>query len=176
VSERTALYRLYAEDDALLYVGITEHLGTRWHNHARKKPWWPDVQRQTVEWYPTREEAAEAEIKAIQTEYPRHNVTYSVEVLTPEQEAERERRRAHLDEVNRRYEEAVRRRDESKEYFFDVCARQVLAGKDTAETIAARSSFTAVTIRKALRARGVQRLRPGFAARKTRPKGGKTDG
>lgn len=176
MSSRTALYRFYGENDALLYVGITDHLGTRWHNHARKKPWWPEVRRQTAEWYPTRAEAAEAEIQAIRTEHPRHNVIHAVEVLTPEQEAERERSRAHLDDLNRRYEEAVQRRNESKEYFFDVCAEQVRAGKDTADTIAARSSFTAVTIRKALRARGVQRLRPGFAARKTRPKEGKTDG
>lgn len=158
---RTALYRFYGEDDALLYVGITEHLGTRWHNHSRKKPWWPEVQRQTAEWHPTRAEAAAAEIEAVRTEHPRYNMTYSVEVLTPEEEAQRALDYAELDELVRRYEEAIQRRDASKEHFFDVCAQQVLAGKDTADTIAARSRFTAVTIRKALRKRGVQPLRTG---------------
>lgn len=75
---KTALYRFYGADDRLMYVGITEQLGTRWEAHMRLKPWWPDVHRQTSEWYPTRAEAAAAEEKAIATEQPRHNVRHSV--------------------------------------------------------------------------------------------------
>lgn len=166
MSDRTALYRFFGRDGTLLYVGITEHLGTRWHSHSRKKPWWPEVQRHTAEWYPTRAEAAAAEVEAIRNEHPRYNVCHAVEVLTPEEAEERERGYAQLDELIRKYEEAIQRRDAAKESFFDTCAEQVLAGNDTAETIAARSVFTAVTIRKALRARGVQPLRPGVKSQK----------
>lgn len=166
MSERTALYRFFGVDDVLLYVGITDHLGTRWHNHSRKKPWWPEVQRQTAEWHPSREAAAAAEIEAIQTEHPRHNVTYTVEVLTPEETARREHELARFHEVVERYEEAIRQRDASKAHFFDVCAQEARAGRDTADTLAARTAFTAVTIRKALRDRGVEALPRGPKSRK----------
>jgi hypothetical protein len=63
--------------------------------------------------------------------------------------------------AGQRYTEDQARADASKERFFDTCAEQVLAGKDTPDTLAARSPFTAVTIRKALRARGVNALPPG---------------
>lgn len=74
---RTALYRFYGADDVLLYVGITDHLGTRWSNHARTKPWWADVQRQTAEWHETRAAAEEAERTAIRDEAPLWNINSS---------------------------------------------------------------------------------------------------
>lgn len=165
----TALYRFYGAEDALLYVGITDQLGVRWHNHSRKKPWWPEVQRQTAEWYPSRSEAAAAEIEAIQTEHPRHNVTYTIKVLTPEEEAQRERDFAIIDELNKQYVEHIQQRDASKQYLFDQCAQRVRDGLDTADSLARRTAFTAVTIRKALRARGVDPLAPGTKPRKTPP-------
>ena len=76
--ERTALYRLFAADDTLLYVGISRSFGVRWEQHAAIQPWWPEVHRQTVEWFPSREDAAEAEIAAIQAEHPRFNVVHAV--------------------------------------------------------------------------------------------------
>ena len=72
-SERTALYRLYNTADELLYVGISSNFGHRWTAHAHVQPWWPEVQRQTVEWYPSRAEALTAETAAIETENPRYN-------------------------------------------------------------------------------------------------------
>lgn len=70
---RCALYRVFGPDDALLYVGISNNFGTRWQQHAGKQEWWPEVRRQTVDWYDTRIEAAAAEVDAIKTERPQYN-------------------------------------------------------------------------------------------------------
>lgn len=74
---RTALYRLYDATDALLYVGIASDPKTRWWTHANEKTWWPQVARREVEWFMTRPAAEAAEVAAIVTELPRHNVEHS---------------------------------------------------------------------------------------------------
>lgn len=74
--ERAAVYRFFAADDTLLYVGVTQRFGTRWSNHARQKPWWSQVARQAVVWYDTRAEALAVETEAIKTEGPVHNVLH----------------------------------------------------------------------------------------------------
>ncbi|MEU8040890.1 hypothetical protein [Streptosporangium sp. NPDC049078] len=56
--------------------------------------------------------------------------------------------------------------DEDRAAFFDLCAQRVKNGVDTADTLAARSFPTAVTIRKELRVRGVEALPRGPKARK----------
>ncbi len=68
MSERTAVYRVFAADETLLYVGVAKSFARRWSQHAAAKPWWPDVQRQTVDWYPDRDTALAAETAAIRTE------------------------------------------------------------------------------------------------------------
>jgi hypothetical protein len=73
----TALYRLFGDEDALLYIGVARIFGRRWHQHAQAQPWWPEVKRQTVDWYPSREEALRAETAAIRTEFPRYNVVHN---------------------------------------------------------------------------------------------------
>lgn len=73
-SSPTTLYRLYAADDSLLYVGIAGNPGRRWEQHAGVKPWWGHVSRTTCEHFPTREAAARAELVAIRTENPKHNI------------------------------------------------------------------------------------------------------
>jgi predicted GIY-YIG superfamily endonuclease len=70
----TALYRLFASNRKLLYVGITGDLKTRLAAHAETKPWWPEVARKTVEWHMTRASAAKAEVKVIRSERPLHNI------------------------------------------------------------------------------------------------------
>ena len=66
MSERTAVYRLFAADDTLLYVGVAKRFGTRWEQHARAQPWWPHVDHQTVYWHPSRESALLVEKAAIE--------------------------------------------------------------------------------------------------------------
>ncbi|MGW7330449.1 GntR family transcriptional regulator [Streptomyces sp. NPDC054840] len=74
--EPTALYRLYDADDQLLYVGIAKDPTARWESHARSprsSRWWSLVERRSVEWYASREEADVAETGAIKAERPLHN-------------------------------------------------------------------------------------------------------
>ncbi|MFJ9810702.1 GntR family transcriptional regulator [Streptomyces sp. NPDC101158] len=68
---RTALYRLFTSDGALLYVGITCNLDQRLAKHTLEKLWWHQVARMTVEWRATRAEALQAEEIAEREEHPR---------------------------------------------------------------------------------------------------------
>lgn len=77
MSEPTARYHLFAADGMLLYIGISKTFGVRWHKHARAQPWWPEVHHQTIDWYPTRAGALEAETIAIRTEHPVHNIIHN---------------------------------------------------------------------------------------------------
>jgi excinuclease UvrABC nuclease subunit len=76
-AERTALYRVYDGQDALLYIGVSNDFGTRWKSHARNQPWWPEVRRQTVTWYESRDEALAEEAAAIKAEHPRFNTVHN---------------------------------------------------------------------------------------------------
>ena len=68
------LYRFYAADDTLLYVGLTVNPGKRMEKHAYGKPWWAEVARIAMEQHGSIEALREAERDAIKTEKPRHNV------------------------------------------------------------------------------------------------------
>lgn len=59
------------------------------------------------------------------------------------------------------YEQVQGQLEAVRSAFFDLCAERVQEGLDTADTLAARSFPTAVTIRKELRARGVKPLPRG---------------
>ncbi|MEV6738647.1 type II toxin-antitoxin system prevent-host-death family antitoxin [Streptomyces sp. NPDC051104] len=71
--ERTAVYRLFDEDEALLYVGVAQDPRVRFRQHRREKPWWPQVAVREVEWHDSREQALKAEADTIARELPRHN-------------------------------------------------------------------------------------------------------
>ena len=71
---RTALYRLYGRDGALLYVGITDDLRRRFAAHSRDKSWWRDVDGKMIWFYDERAEAEDAESTAIDYEDPVHNI------------------------------------------------------------------------------------------------------
>lgn len=70
---RTALYRHFDADNALLYVGITEVLVARGKSHSAKSSWSNLAVRAEVEWFPSRSEAEAAEVAAIKTEHPLFN-------------------------------------------------------------------------------------------------------
>lgn len=65
------LYRIYDEDDTLLYVGVTERLRTRLRSHARGLP---GAHRATFTRYGSRVDAEAAECAAITAEHPLLNV------------------------------------------------------------------------------------------------------
>lgn len=69
----TALYRWWDEGDALLYVGISEHLDSRTRGHARGSSWMDFAVRSAVERYPSRAAALAAEEAAIKAERPLFN-------------------------------------------------------------------------------------------------------
>jgi predicted GIY-YIG superfamily endonuclease len=83
---RAAVYRLFAADGALLYIGSSYDPDERCESH-RRASWWPQVVRRTEEWHPNRSNAYGAETEAIQAEAPRYN-----RMCTPEYGEEVSRR------------------------------------------------------------------------------------
>lgn len=75
---RTAVYRLFGSDDVLLYIGMSGDPEVRWQQHSYGRKWWPDVRRETVRWYDTRDEAAAAEKAAIRAERPKYNLRHNL--------------------------------------------------------------------------------------------------
>jgi hypothetical protein len=73
-ARQPVVYRCFAADGQLLYVGQTIRASVRFADHRRDTPWWPEVARTTVEKFPTVSEALSAELLAIQDEQPLYNV------------------------------------------------------------------------------------------------------
>jgi hypothetical protein len=81
----TTLYRMFDVSQNLLYVGISARpLLGRLKEHGAAKSWWPEVAYLTVEHFPTRAEAAAAEVRAIRTEHPKYNQAHSRPKRPPE--------------------------------------------------------------------------------------------
>jgi hypothetical protein len=74
MSAPNVVYRAFAENDQLLYVGLSMNAAARLAQHQRDKPWWTDVDRVEFEHFEDRATAAEAEARAIAGENPVHNV------------------------------------------------------------------------------------------------------
>jgi predicted GIY-YIG superfamily endonuclease len=73
---RTALYRLYDGEGVLLYVGITNMPNVRFAAHSMKS-WWKRVDRKDIVWFDNRQQAEQAETRAIRDEQPVFNVAKS---------------------------------------------------------------------------------------------------
>jgi predicted GIY-YIG superfamily endonuclease len=70
----TTLYRFYAANGDLLYVGIAKNPLVRMQQHRSDKPWWTAVASSTYQHFNSRAEAARAETKAIRSEMPLCNI------------------------------------------------------------------------------------------------------
>lgn len=92
---RTALYRHFAADGTLLYVGISLSPIDRLSQHMEGSRWAEQIARIEIEWHDDRADAERAERAAIMEDRPRHNRTFAhsdtklivyalVEALTPE--------------------------------------------------------------------------------------------
>lgn len=68
------VYRLFASDGQLLYVGATSHFHRRMKEHRQKSVWWRWAARSTVTRYPSMAEALAAEAAAIRDEAPTFNL------------------------------------------------------------------------------------------------------
>lgn len=93
----THLYRCYDHAGKLLYVGMSGNSLDRWMSHKRKSPWSDDVALMTVDHYPTKEAAIDAEAEVILTEKPPLNLT----VALNRKRADIERRSASPAEIKR---------------------------------------------------------------------------
>lgn len=74
----TALYRHFNKSGELLYVGISLNTLNRLGQHKKNAHWFSTISNVTIEHYVTREEALQAETKAIQSENPAHNIRKTV--------------------------------------------------------------------------------------------------
>jgi hypothetical protein len=79
MTDRTALYRHFNANGDLLYVGISLCAIYRLEQHRMKAPWFPSIAKVDIEWFDTRELARDAEIEAIRSENPRHNINHAVQ-------------------------------------------------------------------------------------------------
>ena len=85
---KTAVYRVYDSDDALLYVGMSRSPFARFLSHSKSSDWFDSVTRLELAWYPDREQAKTAESAAILKESPKHNVTGTASEIDLMAEAE----------------------------------------------------------------------------------------
>lgn len=80
---KTALYRHYAADGQLLYVGISLSAANRLSQHARDSNWFGDIARVEVEHYASRTLAMEVERLAIKNESPLWNRIHNKGQMPP---------------------------------------------------------------------------------------------
>lgn len=73
-TQPTTLYRHFDADGRLLYVGISKSALRRLASHEETSAWVQSISSVTVERFPCRSAAAEAEKLAIQSERPAYNV------------------------------------------------------------------------------------------------------
>lgn len=75
--QRTALYRHFDAKDRLLYVGISLSAIQRLAQHSQAAAWFEEITRVEVQWFGSRKEASDAEVEAIRTERPLHNLVHN---------------------------------------------------------------------------------------------------
>lgn len=69
----THLYRHFDANGTLLYVGISLSAFHRLGQHKNNAHWFKSIANMTIETFPSREKALNAERRAIRNEYPLHN-------------------------------------------------------------------------------------------------------
>lgn len=70
----TALYRHYAADGSLLYVGVARREPARRRQHKRTAKWFSLVTRTEIQTLPSRAIALETELLVIRSENPLYNI------------------------------------------------------------------------------------------------------
>lgn len=68
------VYRFYAANDELLYVGISNNPPARFRQHTEHAGWWTDAVRVDLTHYATEQAARAAELQAIRIEHPKYNI------------------------------------------------------------------------------------------------------
>ena len=83
MTARTDVYRCWAADGRLLYIGMSMGVAHRLSEHRRTAAWFPEVAKVTTQTYQSRDEAMTAERIAIQHERPIHNKDRHVPAMLP---------------------------------------------------------------------------------------------
>lgn len=99
--EKHHLYRHFAADGSLLYIGVSLSALHRLSAHKEHSHWFSDIARVEIQAFESREAALTAERKAIKEEKPRHNIAHRWSLRD---EAKRSRQQAQIDalrEINR---------------------------------------------------------------------------
>lgn len=73
----TGVYRLYACDGTLLYVGVTNDPIRRWKQHAAERPWWSEVDHLALVPFGSAASARYMERQIIRSERPLYNVQHA---------------------------------------------------------------------------------------------------
>jgi len=76
MATNTHLYRHFNKENILLYVGVSLSAINRLAQHSEHSQWFKDIARVEIENFVTRQEALEAERKAIVNEQPKHNIQH----------------------------------------------------------------------------------------------------
>ena len=108
---RTALYRQFADDKSLLYVGISLNAQNRLSQHYKSSAWFTEVTDVKIEWFDTREKALKAEVDAIHAEKPKCNIHHNLQ-------AERELEEAPQEEFQGMNKQVMRLLESSGKVFF----------------------------------------------------------
>jgi hypothetical protein len=77
MAEGCSLYRHFAADGTLLYVGILLSTLNRLGQHKQNAEWFDKIARVEIEQFPSRRAALEAERTPIQEEHPSCNVMHA---------------------------------------------------------------------------------------------------
>lgn len=75
---RTGLYRAYAADGTLLYIGISWVPDARAEQHKSSSEWHSRMAKYTVDWFESRMDAVAAEAAAVRVEKPLYNSALQV--------------------------------------------------------------------------------------------------
>lgn len=67
------VYRMYDDQEDLLYIGVTCNPARRFNDHRDSKNWFNDIATVQLETYPNQKAAYDAEAYAIKHERPLHN-------------------------------------------------------------------------------------------------------
>lgn len=83
----TDLYRHFANDGKLLYVGISLSTIARLSQHREASGWYCEISSISIEKFKSREEAIEAEKIAIKAERPKYNIVHKEDIVSANKEA-----------------------------------------------------------------------------------------
>jgi hypothetical protein len=113
-SDKHHLYRHFAADGALLYVGVSLSTVHRLSGHKKHSHWFADIARVEIQSFESRAAALTAECEAVKKERPRHNIHHRWSLRDEEK---RSRRQAQIEALRERSRADLVRRVVS----IDVC-------------------------------------------------------